>query len=104
MNILGTEYTLIKEDDTLVEINADGECQSYSKVIRIRPAKEMLTPNDSIEIKQKRYNETLRHEVIHAFFRESGLADYYVDEKLVDWIAVQFPKMYKLFKEHECLD
>lgn len=104
MNILGTDYELIKDCDELTERNVDGECQSYGKVIRIRPLKKMLLPVDSDAIKQQRYNEVVRHEVIHAFFHESGLDGYSADEQLVDWLAMQFPKMYRLFKEHEVLE
>lgn len=104
MNILGTDYELIKECDELVELNVDGECQSYGKIIRIRPLKKMLLPKDSDAIKQRRYNEVVRHEVIHAFFHESGLDRYSADEELVDWLAMQFPKLYRLFKEHEVLE
>lgn len=64
----------------------------------------MLLPVDSDAIKQRRYNEVVRHEAIHAFFHESGLDGYSADEQLVDWLAMQFPKMYRLFKEHEVLE
>lgn len=104
MLILGTEYNLIKGDETLKEINADGECQNYSKIIRIRSPKDMLLPEDSDDVKKKRYKEVLRHEVVHAFFNECGLDSYSNDEQLIDWIAVQFPKMLKVFQEHECVD
>ena len=43
--------------------------------------------------------KTLRHEVIHAFFVESGLTEYTEDEVLVEWIAVQFPKISQVMKE-----
>lgn len=53
----------------------------------------------------------LRHEIIHAFFNESGLQDdssnidcgWAVNEEMVDWIAIQFPKMVKAFEEADCL-
>lgn len=102
MLILGTEYKLILDDESLKEIDADGECRGYSKVIRIRPLKDMLYGGASDDEKRKRYNEVLRHEVIHAFFNECGLDDYCNDEELVDWIAVQFLKMLKVFQELDC--
>ena len=43
----------------------------------------------------------LRHEIIHAFAFESGLADdsaWAMDEEMTDWIAHQFPKMLAAFK------
>jgi uncharacterized membrane protein len=48
----------------------------------------------------------LRHEIIHAFLFESGLADdsnsadaWAVNEEMVDWFARQAPKIYKVYKE-----
>lgn len=44
-------------------------------------------------------NDTFRHEIVHAFFYESGLsneADFAQNEMLIDWIALQFPKMLKV--------
>lgn len=52
----------------------------------------------------------LRHEIIHAFLYESGLdinshdIDQWArDEEMVDWMAIQFPKMYKIFAELDIL-
>lgn len=104
MLILGTEYNLIRDDATLKDINADGECRGYSKTIRIRPLKDMLYGEASNDEKKKRYDEVLRHEVIHAFFNECGLDGYSDDEELVSWIAAQFPKMLKVFQELDCID
>ena len=104
MLILGTNYELIRDDETWRDIDADGECRSYSKIIRIRPLKDMLFNDSSDEEKEKRYKEVLRHEMIHAFFDESGLDEYSNDERLVDWIAMQFPKMLEVFLELGCCD
>ena len=46
--------------------------------------------------------QTLRHEIVHAFFLESGLgseSDYAQNEELVDWIARQGPKLYRAWAE-----
>lgn len=47
----------------------------------------------------------LRHEIIHAFLAESGLQSNYEhykqfghEETIVDWFAIQFPKMIKAFE------
>lgn len=66
MKVLGTEYKLIHDSD-LIKSGLDGECQSYSKVIRIRPKEQMLGDLDSDADKEKRYNEVKRHELVHAF-------------------------------------
>lgn len=47
--------------------------------------------------------KVFRHEIVHAFFGESGLKDYMHDETLVDWIAAQLPKMVKVMAQAGCL-
>ena len=102
VNVLGTEYRIIT-DDSIVTQGVDGLCKSYEKEITIRSKENMLCHDDSDEIKVLRHKEVLRHELIHAFFNESGLDDYSNNENLVQWIASQFPKMHKAFKEADCL-
>lgn len=102
VNILGTEYSL-NVDDMLEKTNCDGLCKEYDKQITIRSVGAMLSDDDSTETKKKRYNEVLRHEIIHAFFSESGLDDYSSNEQLVSWLAIQFPKMQKAFEEVGCI-
>ena len=50
--------------------------------------------------------QVVRHEIIHAFLMESGLdsnsnsADSWaVNEEMVDWFAIQSPKIFKVFNE-----
>ena len=53
----------------------------------------------------------LRHEIVHAFFNESGLMDsslqysggWAKNEEMVDWIASQFNKIMECFKAAGCL-
>ena len=50
---------------------------------------------------------TLRHEIIHAFLNESGLSDsasvpvcsWAKHEEMVDWIAIQSPKIFEIFQK-----
>ena len=100
VNILGTSYT-IETDDSLEKTELDGLCKEYDKEITIRNVDSMLG-DDSPEAKKKRYDEVLRHEIIHAFFSEAGLDDYSNNEQLVNWIAIQFPKIQKVFVELGC--
>lgn len=50
-----------------------------------------------------------RHEIIHAFFFESGLAQdmyhpaYGHDEQAIDHLAILFPKMEEVFKKADAL-
>lgn len=103
MNILGQKYEVV-HDESLKNAGFDGLCLKYSKQIKIRPVQNMLDDSDDEAEKRRRYNEVLRHEAVHAFFSESGLDCYSDNEELVDWIANQFPKMYRAFKEHNCLE
>ena len=49
--------------------------------------------------------------MIHAFLAESGLSanalsnytSWAENEEMVDWIAIQFPKILEVFKEADCL-
>ena len=99
INILGTEYELAINDSECMKKNADGLCNFYDKKILFRSADNLLEPDSSSETKEIRQQEVKRHEIIHAFFEESGLVDYANNEQLVEWIAVQFPKMLEVFKE-----
>ena len=52
------------------------------------------------------FSSTVRHEVIHAYLAESGLMGSAnsvscraLNEEMVDWFAIQFPKLLKTFNE-----
>lgn len=102
IDILGTTYS-IERDDSLKESDLDGLCKEYDKKITVRSPETMLCDDDLSETKLKRYKEVLRHEITHAFFSESGLDDYSSNEQLINWLAIQFPKMLQAFKEADCL-
>lgn len=102
VNVLGTPYTIRlsseKEDPELKKLN--GYCMTLQKLIVIDD-KPNNTTEDSIS------KRTIRHELLHAFFYESGLDNEApwtsYEETLVDWIAIQFPKMLKAMKEADAL-
>lgn len=103
INILGTDYEIVEqtqEENPKLD-DAHGLCEVLSK--RIILDKDMTKPSKQTLEKLEIYkNKVLRHEIIHALFFESGLhsnSDYADNEELVDWIAIQFPKMKKLFEE-----
>ena len=50
--------------------------------------------------------KVLRHEIVHAFLIESGMfqASWGGNEDIVDWIALQIPKMVDAMKSVGCLD
>lgn len=93
VDILGTEYTVTRNTSAIEGMGADGICQAYNRKIIYRDLKDFLEDIDSVSAKKLRRDEVIRHEVIHAFFAESGLSKYGDDEVLVDWIAKQMPKI-----------
>ena len=100
MNILGTEYSFEHNSPWLEKQGLDGVCGRYDKRIVVREAADMLEDIDDMKAKEVRHNETCRHEVIHGFFGEAGLENYNTDEALVTFLAVNFPKMAKIFSEN----
>ena len=104
INILGTDYTIkrqTKSENPKLE-NAYGLCESYSKEIVLdtfdEEKKDVMAVNNFVEFEKK----VLRHEIIHAFLGESGLkstSDWAANEEMVDWFAIQAPKIFKAFKE-----
>lgn len=108
VNILGSEWKIvfrkISEDKTLED--AEGYASMSSNTIVIRS--ENLENAENFERYQKR---VLRHELIHAFLQESGLAQNSIEdagawarnEEMVDWFAHQSPKIFKVFSELELL-
>ncbi|HEX3022205.1 MAG TPA: hypothetical protein VHP81_07420, partial [Lachnospiraceae bacterium] len=86
VNVLGTEYTISKEvsdiDDSRMK-NSDGYCDWTTKQIKIAAMQESDT---TLKDLTKYKNKVLRHEIIHAFFEESGLSecsDYARNEEMV---------------------
>lgn len=104
LDILGTKYNFIMSNpqkDLNLEDSA-GYHNQYKKTIVIDefyvPSKANGTAEIEIEIKKVK-----RHEIIHAFFSESGMSEWSDNEDLVDWIAWQFPKMIKAFEKVDAL-
>lgn len=116
VNILGTEYAITKynyKDLTIFEKKGiNGYCDNTTKDIVIC---NMVTypgfEDETEEYCKLVEKETLRHEIVHAFLNESGLREssgkpvegWATNEEMVDWIALQFPKMLKAFSETNCL-
>lgn len=97
--ILGAIWEIIEnasEKDYPNLANADAYCDLSEKRIVIG---EITTEKGYEYGDLKRFkNKVLRHEIVHAFLFESGLTQLGQDEQVVEWIAVQTPKMLELFK------
>jgi hypothetical protein len=105
VNVLGTEYAIVyakeKNDQKLKRM--DAYCDQTAKKIVVEKFKRDGDTVGDLDCYRK---ECLRHEIVHAFLFESGLAGssgecraWAKNEEMVDWIAKQFPKMQKAFEE-----
>lgn len=108
VNVLGTKYTVeiksIEEDDFLQK--CDGYCDKTTHQIIVRAKDDACELGDYESYKKK----CLRHEIVHAFLFESGIDNNFEhpnqfghEETMVDWFAIQFPKMLKAFEEADAM-
>ena len=111
VNVLGTEYKIEihkrSEDEFMKKMNADGYCSEDGKFIVIADTYDRDSfPDMNTEESGNYKKRLLRHEIFHAFLSESGLSvnagapsiAWSKNEEMVDWLAIQFPKMYAAFK------
>lgn len=116
VNILGTEYTIetrkVSEDDFMEKNHYAGYCAEEKKLIIIADMTEKPYFDDMDEYEIEAYRKrTLRHELLHAFLNESGLSDnasvpsgsWAKHEEMIDWFAIQSPKIFKVYKELDIL-
>lgn len=107
LKILGTEYEVIKdaeEKDYPQLKKCDGFTDFSIKRIVVANFDKDESSVDDIDWYKKK---VLRHELVHAFIHESGLAencDWARNEELTDWIAIQFEKILGVFIELQCID
>ena len=98
INVLGSEWTIVERseaEDKNLE-NADGYCDWTTRTIVIeREITGTLGDMESYIRKVK------RHEIVHAFLEESGLAEcayspeaWAHNEEMVDWFARMGPRIY----------
>lgn len=106
VNVLGTEYTITEstenEDENLQGV--DGYCDTSIKAIVIDKMENVHGPGTKKNLADYK-KSVLRHELVHAYLYESGLAEcsWANNEALVDWIAIQVTKMVKTFGEVEAI-
>ena len=117
VDILGTPWKIVvkKYDDEpyFKKNNANGYCSGPEHLICICDESTWPTSQDECEtFLINCMKSTLRHEIVHAFFKESGLNDssfsyggsWAKNEEMVDWIALQGPKIYEAWKKCYCLE
>ena len=105
INILGTDYTIftnVSEHEKPFMKNNDGVTDFTTKEIFIA----VLDDGDPMNMQNMRVYEdrTIRHEIVHAILFESGLdhnTKWARNEEIVDWIAIQTPKLFSMFEKIE---
>ncbi len=105
VNVLGTEYTLTESNEANDSklVGRDGYCDTSTKECVVD---EMNDTSNEAKRNLPEYKKSVkRHELIHAFLHESGLdvCSWAANEEMVDWLAIQFPKMADAFKVADCL-
>jgi len=105
INVLGTTYT-VKEANDRTDPKLK-ECDGYcDDTIKLCVVDDMTDTSLMSKVNLDQYKKKVfRHEIIHAFLFESGLANnsWAANEEMVDWIAAQFPKLTKAFEEVNAL-
>lgn len=107
INVLGTDIRVMfrdeKQDESLKECDGYFDASESLIVVKIPKADDMSLGN--LENYQKK---VLRHEIVHAFLYESGMAhcsgyaaSWATNEEMVDWFAIQSPKIFKVFREQK---
>ena len=110
INILGTYYTIVIKDATEDKEfeNCNGYCSSLLKEIVICNLRSRDTWKDEPDSAvNEAYKRIVRHEIVHAFFDESGLEQnanqfegaWSKNEEMIDFFAIQGLKIYNAWKE-----
>ena len=116
INVMGTEYTVSYFDYNDKPIFEKRGIGGYSDDVVHEIVICNLKTHPEFEDESDEWCKTLekrilRHEIVHAFLSESGLQDsalqmdgaWAKNEEMVDWIAIQFPKLLKAFKDADCM-
>lgn len=107
VKILGVDYTIIRkkydEEEAFARRSIDGYCNGITKqIVHCDMSTYKGWENEDKATCERSECQTLRHEIVHAFFNESGLADssfaydgpWAKNEEMIDWFALQGPKIY----------
>lgn len=109
VNVLGTEIKIEEREEA--KDNKLKNCVGYfDSSLHLIVLKKLIPDDASLGDLKQYQREVLRHEVIHAFLYESGLdgssgasANWATNEEMVDWLAIQSPKIFKVFQDLEVL-
>lgn len=109
VNIQGTVYRIEyvkKTDDSNIGDGVDAYCDWTTKRIVLQDPKDV---DGSLGNMDAYWKKTLRHEILHAFMFESGLAHnsftcdaWAVNEEMIDWFAFNGLKVMKAWQDAGC--
>lgn len=116
VSILGADWTIsyvdYEADSYLKRNELDGYTSPSLKQIVVAYSETVPNRGECSDQEHRiSEKETLRHEIVHAFLFESGLADcsliinspWAKNEEMIDWIAFQGPKIYKAWQDADAL-
>lgn len=111
VNILGTEWKIkIGNSSEYPALEYMDSCaDSTLKEIIIDNMKRSENQPGAKGNLAEHQKQCVRHEIVHAFMEESGLSHNFehksigIEETMVDWFAIQSPKIYKVFAELDIL-
>lgn len=102
IDVLGTEYEILVQNDNPKMKDSDGLCEWVSKKIVI--ADSYRYDEDALENIDEYIHEVIRHEAFHALFAEMGIKKWLQDEELVDMLAMQYPKIREIMDACDSFD
>jgi hypothetical protein len=102
MKILGIDY-MLKDNCKISDYKALEEREAYTDFT----TKEIIVSEfgedyNSVKNIKNHINKVKRHEIIHAMLYESGLdcnSDWATNEEIVDWVAIQYPKLKSIYEK-----
>lgn len=108
VSVLGTLYTIYQANSVDVPdlADCDGYCDTTVKAIVVLDMTEVEgKPGAKADLAHYQ-RKVIRHELLHAALFESGLSgnSWGENEEIVDWFAIQFPKLEALFQQVGCND
>lgn len=109
VNVMGCSYKIIRvnRDQYKTCEGTDGWCDIFGKKIYYVDPETDPDSDPIASSPEELVKQVLRHEIVHAFLAESGLAfnshsvigAWAMNEEMVDWIAWNGDKLYKAWKE-----
>ena len=112
VNILGTEWSVKfgSEEEYPSLVKMDGYADSSIREIVVDDMKASKGQIESKADLESYQRQVIRHEIVHAFLFESGLdsnsnntESWATDEEMVDWFAIQSPKIFKVLNEYDLM-